>query len=164
MASGKFEIVQPPAFSSVEEEALLGLLRASDCLNRAFQRRLRGWGVTATQYNVLRILGAVHPGGMTCSALGSRMIASEPDMTRLLNRMKAMNLIWQERDKQDRRLVWTIIGAVGLGLLREMEPTVLKAPGELLGHLTEAELKELNRLLRVAREPWEGPANCPTGE
>ncbi len=40
MANLKLEIQQAPAFSSVEEEALLNLLRTSDCLNRAFQQKI----------------------------------------------------------------------------------------------------------------------------
>ena len=39
MAGLKLEIVQEAPFSSVEEEALLNLLRTSDCLHRAFHRK-----------------------------------------------------------------------------------------------------------------------------
>ncbi len=46
MAGLKLEIVQEPPFSSIEEEALLNLLRTSDCLQRALQRKTRHWGVT----------------------------------------------------------------------------------------------------------------------
>jgi len=61
MAALKLEIVQEPPFSSVEEEALLNLLRTSDCLHRAFHRKTRDWGVTSTQYNILRILRGARP-------------------------------------------------------------------------------------------------------
>ena len=64
MASLKLEIVQEPPFSSVEEEALLNLLRTSDAVHRAFQRKTRDWGVTSTQYNVLRILRGAQPQGL----------------------------------------------------------------------------------------------------
>ncbi len=64
MANLKLEILQEPAFSSTEEEAFLNLLRSCDCLERAFQQKIRGWGLTATQYNVLRILGGAHPNGL----------------------------------------------------------------------------------------------------
>jgi DNA-binding MarR family transcriptional regulator len=152
MAGLKLEIVQEAAFSSVEEEALLNLLRTSDCLNRAFQRKTREWGVTSTQYNVLRILRGAQPHGLTCSAIGDRMIAAEPDITRLLTRLKRLKLIRQKRDQHDRRVVWTQISEAGLDLLREMDPVILRAPGELLGHLDSAELAELIRLLELARK------------
>ncbi len=56
MADLKSEIAQSAPFSSAEEEAILNVMRTSDCLQRAFQHKTRGWGLTSTQYNVLRIL------------------------------------------------------------------------------------------------------------
>lgn len=153
MASLKLEILQEPPFASAEEEALLNLMRTSDCLHRAFHRKTRDWGVTSTQYNVLRILRGSQPHGLTCSAIGSRMITPEPDITRLLSRLKGLGLIRQRRDKQDRRVVWTQISEAGMELLRKMDPVILKVPGELLGHLSATELAELIRLLEVARRP-----------
>jgi DNA-binding MarR family transcriptional regulator len=152
MAGLKLEIVQQAAFSSVEEEAVLNLLRTADCLQRAFHLKTRAWGVTSTQYNVLRILRGAQPDGLTCSAIGSRMIAAEPDITRLLARLKSLKLIRQQRDSHDRRAVWTQISAAGLKLLREMDPVIQRMPGELLGHLDREELAELIRLLEMARK------------
>jgi DNA-binding MarR family transcriptional regulator len=151
MAGLKLEIVQESPFASLEEEALLNLLRTSDCLNRAFHLKTRDWGVTSTQYNVLRILRGAQPNGLTCSAIGSRMIAAEPDITRLLARLKALKLIRQRRDSHDRRVVWTGISEAGLALLKEMDPVILRLPGELLGHLNRTELAELIRLLELTR-------------
>ena len=160
MASLKLEIVQEPPFSSVEEEALLNLLRTADCLQRGFHLRTRDWGVTSTQYNVLRILRGAQPNGLTCSAIGSRMIAAEPDITRLLARLKGLKLIRQQRDRHDRRVVWTRISEAGIELLRQMDPVILQVPKELLGHLDPAELTELIRLLELARKPGGEPVSC----
>jgi DNA-binding MarR family transcriptional regulator len=163
MPALKREIGQERPFSSLEEEAFLNLLRTSDCLHRAFQRRIRNWGVTSTQYNVLRILRGAQPQGLTCSAIGERMITEVPDITRLLARLKAMKLIRQQRDKRDRRVVWTHISTSGLELLREMDPEVQKNPKDLLGHLKEAELGALIHLLELARKSClstQAPVSC----
>jgi DNA-binding MarR family transcriptional regulator len=161
MAGLKLEIAQEPPFFSVEEEALLNVLRTSDQLNRAFHRITRDWGVTSTQYNVLRILRGAQPLGLTCSAIGSRMIAAEPDITRLLSRLKTLKLIRQQRDRHDRRVVWTKISEAGLELLREMDPVIQQAPIELLGHLDKAELADLIRLLELARSVESpSPVSC----
>ena len=151
MASLKSEIAQATPFSSVEEEALLNLMRTSDCLQRAFQQRIRGFGLTSTQYNVLRILRGAQPDGLTCAAIGARMIAMEPDITRLLARLKRLKLIRQHRDRHDRRVVWTQISDAGLDLLLAMDPVIQRIPGELLGHVSGAALAELIRLLELAR-------------
>jgi DNA-binding MarR family transcriptional regulator len=166
MAGLKLEIAQEPPFSSVEEEALLNLLRTSDCLHRAFHLKTRDWGVTSTQYNVLRILRGAQPHGLTCSAIGTRMITAEPDITRLLSRLKALKYVRQQRDRHDRRVVWTQISQTGLELLKEMDPVIQQLPIDLLGHLDKAQLAELIRLLELARtrseEPLQ-PVSC-TGE
>jgi DNA-binding MarR family transcriptional regulator len=158
MAGLKLEIAQEAAFFSVEEEALLNLLRTSDCVQRAFHLKTRAWVVTSTQYNVLRILRGAQPDGLTCSAIGSRMITAEPDITRLLGRLKSLKLIRQQRDSHDRRVVWTQIAAAGLKLLDEMDPIIQLIPGELLGHLDRKELAELIRLLELARKTCAAPA------
>ncbi len=152
MPNLKLEILQEPAFSSTEEEAFLNLLRSSDCLQRAFQHTIRGWGLTATQYNVLRILRGAHPGALPCAAIGERMIAAEPDITRLLGRLKRLKLIRQHRDRRDRRVVLTTIADSGLELLRAMDPAVRSAPKEMLGHMAPPNLAELIRLLELTRQ------------
>jgi DNA-binding MarR family transcriptional regulator len=151
MVALKNEIAQERPFSSVEEETLLNLMRTSDCLQRAFQRKSRDWGVTATQYNVLRILRGSHPQGLTCSAIGERMITAEPDITRLLARLKTLKLIRQQRDKHDRRVVWTQISPTGLELLRSMDPVIQQLPKDLLAHMERDELHRLIDLLERAR-------------
>ncbi len=153
MTSLKLEIQQSPPFSSAEEETLLNLLRTSDCLNRALQLKIRPFGLTGTQYNVLRILRGAHPQGLPCSAIGDRMIAAEPDITRLLARLKRLKLIRQHRDRRDRRVVLTEITESGLELLEAMDPAVRSAPRELLGHIQGSDLAELIRLLELARHP-----------
>jgi DNA-binding MarR family transcriptional regulator len=157
------EILQEKAFSSAEEEALLNLMRTADSLHRAFQRKTRDWGVTQTQYNVLRILRGAEPQGLPCAAIGERMITAEPDITRLLARLKGMKLIRQHRDKQDRRVVWTRISEAGLALLKEMDPTIERVPLELLGHMNGKDLAELVRLVELARkgsEEFLRPVRC----
>jgi DNA-binding MarR family transcriptional regulator len=163
MAGLKLEIAQELPFSSLEEEALLNIMRTSDCLHRAFHRKARDWGVTSTQYNVLRILRGAQPHGLMCSAIGSRMITAEPDITRLLSRLKTLKFVRQQRDRHDRRVVWTKISETGLDLLREMDPMIQEAPQELLGHLTRDELAEFIRLLELARgrsDELRSPVSC----
>jgi DNA-binding MarR family transcriptional regulator len=163
MAGLKLEIAQEPPFSSVEEEALLNVMRTADCLHRVFHLKTRDWSVTSTQYNVLRILRGAQPHGLTCSAIGDRMITAEPDITRLLSRLKTPKYVRQQRDRHDRRVVWTQITETGLQLLKEMDPVILQLPVDLLGHLDRGELAELIRLLELARsqaDDAQAPVSC----
>ena len=163
MSALKEEIAQSQAFSSAEEEALLNLLRTADCLQRAMQRMIRPWGVTLTQYNVLRILRGAQPRGLTCTAVGDRMITAEPDITRLLARLKSLKLIRQQRDKHDKRVIWTQISPTGLALLNESDNAVQQYPRELVGHLDKTQLADLILLLEQARAKCgipQAPVSC----
>lgn len=152
MASLKAEIEQNIPFSSARQEAVLNLLRTADRFSHAIQRGIRPWGITATQYNVLRILRGSGPDGLTCSEIGNRMLTADPDITRLLLRLKALKLIRQHRDQRDRRVVRTLISETGLRLLKEMDPAMKRAPEALLGHMSAEEIAGLTRLLERARE------------
>jgi DNA-binding MarR family transcriptional regulator len=151
MAAAKQGSEQAYRFSSPHEEVLINLMRSADCLHRAFQQRLKPSGLTATQYNVLRILRSAHPSGLTCSAIGRMMITPEPDITRLLGRLKAQKFVCQQRDTRDRRIAWTYITAEGLHVLKKLDGIVDKAPRELLKELSSEELHDLKRLLAKAR-------------
>lgn len=151
MAANSQGSEQAPSFSSPHEEALLNLMRSADCLHRAMQQRLKSSGLTITQFNVLRILKSARPDGLTCSAIGRMMIAPEPDITRLLARMKAQELLLQQRDLHDRRVVWSHITDHGMNVLAKLDGVVEQAPRELLRELTREELFTLTRLLKKAR-------------
>jgi DNA-binding MarR family transcriptional regulator len=138
-------------FSSPEEEALINLMRTADWLQREMQRRLKPTGLTITQYNVLRILRAARPTGLTCSAIGQRMITPEPDVTRLLTRLKSHGLVDQQRDAADRRIVWSHINPSGLKELAKLDSLVERGPRDLLGHLNREELRQLTRIIKKAR-------------
>ncbi len=86
------------------------------------------------------------------------MITAEPDITRLLARLKTVKLIKQQRDKHDRRVVWTHISAAGLALLGSMDAEITQIPRDLLGHLDRKDLSQLIRLLELARK------NCGDGQ
>ena len=156
----------PTAFSSPHEEALLTLMRTADAMGHTFQQRLKPYGITAPQYNVLRILRGHNQGaqaqGLSCSAIGQMMITSEPDMTRLLARLKAHKLVAQKRDSHDRRVVLTHLTAAGMQLLAKLDALIELTPAELLRNLTSAEVKELTRLLVKARGCCSGKKEAAT--
>jgi DNA-binding MarR family transcriptional regulator len=151
MSANSEGALQAAGFSSPQEEALINLMRTADSLARNMQQRLKPFGLTLTQYNVLRILRAARPSGLTCSAIGRRMITPEPDVTRLLNRLKSQELVCQQRDSTDRRIVWSRITPHGLKELSKLDGMFERAPRELLGHLSREEILQLTRLLKKSR-------------
>jgi DNA-binding MarR family transcriptional regulator len=145
------EIKQHKPFSSVEQEALLNIERTAAVLGHAFADALKPYGITATQYNVLRILRGAGKAGLCRNEVRDRLISQVPDVTRLLDRLEESGLIMRERSTEDRRLVATRITSAGLALLRSMDAPVLALHKRHLGHLSQKQLRTLTELLALAR-------------
>ena len=114
------EIKQNKPFSSLEQEALLGLLRTAAIVDHAADEALRPFGLTATQFNVLRILKGAGPDGLCGREIGERMINRVPDVPRLLDRLEKAGLISRQRDREDRREVAARITGKGQELIDEI--------------------------------------------
>src|SRR5580658_2227085 len=135
---------------SPEEAAFLDLLRTTDMLSRGLVRILKAVDVSATQYNVLRILRGA-PAGLPCGEIGNRMITRDPDVTRLLDRLERRGLISRCRETEDRRTVMARITPDGLKLLARLDAPVQATHRQQLGHLGTKRLRALTELLAVSR-------------
>jgi DNA-binding MarR family transcriptional regulator len=111
----------------------------------------RSKDLTPTQYNVLRILRGAGDEGLSCREIGERMITRDSDITRMLDRLEAQELIRRERQTDDRRVVLTFISEKGLALLAELDGPVKEMNRRTLGHMTRKELETLSQLLKKAR-------------
>lgn len=146
------EIRQTRPFASLEEEAFLNLQRTGNALLQALSRFFKEHDLTPTQYNVLRILRGAHPQTLTCGDIGERLVTPDPDVTRLLDRLEKRGLVSRTRDTADRRVVRGGITGSGLELLEELDQPVPRFIGEMLGHMSDDEMKAFIRLLEKARE------------
>ena len=142
------ELKQKSAFASGEQEVLLGILIASARIIEPWERFLKSQaGLSNEQYNVLRILRGSHPTRLACSEISQRMIARDPDVTRLVDRLSQRGLVSRARGKQDRRVVEVGITDKGRQVLKALDPHVDRMPRAVLGHLGPAKLTQLARLL-----------------
>ena len=128
----------------------MDLLRTTDMLSRGLVRILKTEDLSATQYNVLRILRG-SPDGLPCGEIASRMITRDPDITRLLDRLEKRGLISRSRQTKDRRMVLARITPDGLKLLARLDEPVGDAHRKQLGHLGRERLRALTELLHAAR-------------
>lgn len=146
------ELKKKRGFESPEQEAILNLARTHDRVHIRFERLFREFGITDSQYNVLRILRGEGE-ALPCLEIAGRMIASVPGITGLIDRLEALELVTRERSTSDRRVVHVAITAKGLELLGKLDAPVARLHKELLGHLSREELKTLVRLLEKVRMP-----------
>jgi DNA-binding MarR family transcriptional regulator len=141
---------KPRTGGSPEEAVYVELSRSTDMLSRGVAQVLKIEDLSATQYNVLRILrGAVS--GLPCGEIANRMLTRDPDITRLLDRMEKRGLISRTRENRDRRMVFARITGEGLRTLARLDIPVQQVHKLQLGHLGRKRLKVLAELLRACR-------------
>ena len=134
-------------FTSEWVKASLNVKYTANYLNQISEKFFSKYGISSQQYNVLRILrGAKKP--IKVSDIKSRMVEKTPNTTRLMDKLCAKTLIERTRSEDDRRTVYSQITQNGLNLLAELDQLDAKTP---LDHLSEAEVKDLNRLLDKIR-------------
>ncbi|MCC7035003.1 MAG: MarR family transcriptional regulator [Acidobacteria bacterium] len=146
------ELKQTRPFDLLEEEVHLSVLRTAAVLEHEFARALKPYGLTPTQYNVLRILRGAGPGGLCRNEVGERLIRPVPDVTRLLDRMTQMKLIGRQRVDEDRRMVRTHITPRGLALLAELDAPIREIHRARLAHVGQARLRSLVTALADVRQ------------
>ena len=148
------------------ESAFLGLVRAAGACMRGVERLLKRHGLTAAQYNILRILRGAGERGACGREIAGQLITAEPDITRLLDRMEKRGLIARQRDAKDRRFVTARITRSGLETLAALDAPVAELHRRQLGSLSGAELKQLSAAtekLRAALEHAAGPPELASG-
>lgn len=145
------ELKQHKPFESLEQEASLSILRTAAVMDYRVSEVLKPAGITATQYNALRILRGAGKEGLCRNEIRDRLIARVPDATRLLDRMEEMGLVVRSRESDDRRFVRARITRAGLDLLEELNDRLVALNKEQMGHLDPQKLRMLIELLGDVR-------------
>ncbi len=146
------EIKKKRPFESLEQEAMLNIVRTNDQHQIRFARLFRQHDLTLSQYNILRILrgeGAPLPS----LEIASRTVTVVPGITGLIDRLEQSGFVVRERCQKDRRVIYVALTEKGQKTLADLDQPLQELHKNLLGHLTKDELKELIRLLEKAREP-----------
>lgn len=146
------ELRQQKPFASLEQEASLSVERTAALLRHELADALKPFDLTATQYNVLRILRGAGAAGLCRYEIGDRLVAQVPDVTRLLDRLEDAGLVARGRSPEDRRVVSTWITPEGLALLDRIEAPLAALHARQLARLTHEQLQTLIDLLALARE------------
>lgn len=145
------ELKQRKPFRSVGHEATVGLLRTADVVRRRWTETLAPYGITAAQYNVLRILRGAGPEGLCTLELANRLIERAPGITRMLDRLESRGWVQRERSADDRREVRCYVTPEGVRLLARIDKVADEADAAAVRGLSKAEGRELIHLLDKVR-------------
>lgn len=141
------EEIKQNKFKTPLQKALLNLIYTANWLQSKQQDFFKSHGITATQFNILRILKGQHPNSISATEIKSRMLDRNSDVSRLLDRLAQKNLINKSTCPNDRRAADVSITKNGLALLEKIGYTV----DDNVIALNEQEATHLSDLLDKCR-------------
>ena len=135
-----------PARAVLESDALVALMIAAGSLLRDLDAACQKHGITHDQYNMLRILRGVYPEGHPRGEIAARLINRAPDVTRMLDRLVARELVERGWDPTNRRLSIAKITRKGLSLLGGVDQAVQREQARYTREVGDQELAALRRV------------------
>ncbi|MFM6938428.1 MAG: MarR family winged helix-turn-helix transcriptional regulator [Aquirufa sp.] len=143
---GISEDLKQSKFNSDESKALLNISFTGNWIMQQQHELLKPFGLTAQQYNVLRILRGQQGNPLTVLAITERMIDKMSNASRLVDKLLDKKLVLRRECPKDRRAVDVIILPAGLALLEEID--LVQQKWEANFHsISKEKMNELNEIL-----------------
>ena len=136
-------------FRNEFQKGTINIIYTYNWMNEKMKKVFDAEGITAQQYNILRILrGADKP--ISTLQIRERMLDKMSDTSRIVDRLVIKTLAKKSICEDDKRLVDVSISSRGIKLLEKIDLHE-KDMDAILGNLSEAEAKTLNKLLDKIR-------------
>ena len=139
------------AFRNDYHKGIVNLIYTYGVVSNWLQQHFSDFDLTTQQFNILRILRGAYPKACTNSHIKERMLDKNSDVTRIINRLITRNLVARCSSEEDKRKVEITILDKGLRLLEQIDKVSYRED-DILGNLSEDEIKELNILLEKIRK------------
>jgi DNA-binding MarR family transcriptional regulator len=143
------EEIKQPKFKSGHQKAVINLLYTASWLQGRQQDFFKPFNITPQQFNILRILKGQYPKSISGTEIKARMLDKNSDVSRLLDRLVAQNLISKQICPNDKRATDVSITEQGLELLRDLDK--FQSQIDEVMSLTEEEALQLSNLLDKSR-------------
>jgi DNA-binding MarR family transcriptional regulator len=143
------EEIKQEKFSSPHHKAVINLIYTANWLTSRQQDFFKPYNITGQQFNILRILKGQHPKTISATEIKLRMLDKNSDVSRLLDRLVAKNLVVKKACPNDRRAADVSITEEGLSLLKAIDKQ--QADMDHILTLSETEAKQLSDLLDKSR-------------
>ncbi|MBY0433425.1 MAG: MarR family transcriptional regulator [Cyclobacteriaceae bacterium] len=115
------EEIKQPKFKTPYQKAAINLIFTANWLQGRQQDFFKSYGITSSQFNILRILRGQHPNKISGTEIKSRMLDKNSDIPRLLERLIRKKLITKSQCQQDKRAADVVITDLGLQVLTEID-------------------------------------------
>jgi DNA-binding MarR family transcriptional regulator len=142
--------ISQQSFRNEYQKGIINIIYTYNWMNEKMKKVFDAEGITAQQYNILRILrGAAKP--ISTLQIRERMLDKMSDTSRIVDRLVLKGLAKKIVCKDDKRLVDVSISPNGIKLLEKIDKHENDMDA-ILGNLTNAETKTLNKLLDKIRQ------------
>ena len=139
-------------FESIYHKLILNILYSYNWIDEPLKKIIGEYNITQPQYNVLRILKGSHPSLMSPADIKTVMINKKSDLTRLLDRLVAKDLIHRNICPSNRRKMDIGISQKGIQLINELNPKIIKGTQhKIKDHISEEEAKIASNILDKMR-------------
>lgn len=143
--------INQSSFRNDYQKAIINIVYTFNWMNEKMKKVLDTEDITSQQFNILRILrGAGKP--ISTLQIRERMLDKMSDTSRIVDRLVLKGLAKKTVCANDKRLVDVSISNKGKILLEKLD-THEKDMDAIVGNLSDAEAKTLNKLLDKIREP-----------
>ena len=143
--------IQQKSFKSEHQKLAINILFTNGWLMSVQKNLFLNSDITATQYNILRILRGQFPNPISVNLLKSRMLDKMSDTSRLVERLRLKGYVKREICNDDRRKSDVSITNNGMKLLQRLD-YIDDEFDMLLSGLSKKEAKNLNDLLDKLRD------------
>jgi DNA-binding MarR family transcriptional regulator len=144
------EEIKQTKFRNAHHKAIVNLFYTSAWLENKNKEFFKSFGVTVQQFNILRILRGQHPSRISGAEIKTRMIDKNSDISRLLDRLIAKNLVVKIQCPNDKRAADVGITEEGLTVLRQLDNQINQTDSKAL-KISSEEAIQLSDLLDKCR-------------
>lgn len=148
---GKYNYISD---TKLEEKVIAALIKASEVIKKDLDAIYKNYGLTFSQYNVLRILNNCKDGQNTVTVASKIMLVSSPNMTGVAKRLEKNGFILRKRDPKDERVTLLEITPKGRRVLKNIQKSHHSNIRSYLKIFSDDEnerlLEDLKRLLKEA--------------
>ena len=142
--------IKQEKFNNEFEKMAVNILFTGSWIYNLNAARLKHYGLTPEQYNVLRILRGSHPKSLRLTDVACRMIDKSSNATRLVEKLRQKDFVNRDICPHNRRQVDISITEKGMEALRQIDAEAV-AWLETLRAVSKTEAQELNRILDKLR-------------
>ena len=133
---------------SIDERVLMAIVRVAEGFKKNSSAVVKKWGLTFSQYNVLRVLDASENGQNTMRNVNRILLVSSANMTGIAKRLEKNGFIIRTSDPNDDRLKRLQITPEGTQVLKDISD---RKERSLKRYLTKFSYEQKSALLETLR-------------